>query len=165
MSRVKHIFMATLLSFMSAVSFSAFASDNEAFEASKLSAIEAIDIATDKVAGQVTEVEFETKRDRAYYEVDVRVDDQKHEFKIDANSGEVFKSKMRAEKKEIKTQAVTMREAITTAENETQAKTKEADLKNKQGDSYYKIKTIKDKSKFKVKVDASSGEILEVKEK
>lgn len=165
MQILKNATLACLATVMSVASFSAFADDDDwrAMQRSKLNAAQALVVATDKVGGQAVELEFDEDDGRGYYEVKVYTSNKEYELKVDANSGRIVESEVDRERNKKSNVKVTLRQAILTAERETQAKTKKAELKNRgDRDSYYEIDTIRRDTDYEVKIDANSGRVLKV---
>ncbi len=137
----------------------------EAFQNSRVTATQAIGVATRKVTGQASEVDFKYKNGKSYYEVEVVSGSQKHEIQVDAVTGTILNTKVEAGKDKDKAKpqvAISLQQAISAAEAKTKGKAQEADLKNKDGQIYYKVETITGTQKHDVKVDANNGQILAV---
>ncbi|WP_273402525.1 PepSY domain-containing protein [Actinobacillus porcinus] len=175
MSKGKKVLSALLASAILIGGASAYASSNPekqaAFEQAAVSATQAVQVATAKVAGKATEVDFKFKNGSSYYKVDVVQDNQgnaeKHEIVVDAKTGEILadnvetkhhkkdKDHARAEVK------LSLEEAIDISVKNTGGKVKEADLKAKKGQARYVIETIKDGKDYKTVVDANSGNVIQ----
>ena len=132
-----------------------------ALQNSKISASKAIDLATQKVAGQAVSVDF----DRDFgtrYEVDIiTANGNKHEVKIDANTGAVVAEQRKMGKRRAFNASVSLKQAIQTAIAQTQGTVKEAGLDHDDGFVHYEIETVQANGiKQKIHVDAQTGEVL-----
>lgn len=166
MKILKNTILASLATAMSLASFTVLADDDDwrAMQRSKLNATQALIIATDKVAGQAVELSFDEDDGHAYYEIDIYSSNKKHELRVDANSGKVVESEIDHERDSKVSVEVSLQQAMIIAERETQAKTKNAELKNRSdSDSYYEVETIRKNTEYEVKIDANSGEVLQIK--
>ncbi|EGZ51344.1 PepSY domain-containing protein [Neisseria wadsworthii] len=127
---------------------------------SKISAQQAIDIASKKVKGYAEEVNFEHKNISSYYEVDIIANGQKHEIKIDAANGNILAEKTTPHYNQSAAQpAVSLKQAVTAALAKTGGHAKEADLKHKAGEVFYKVETVNKGQKQYVKVNAKTGAV------
>ncbi|MDG2960709.1 PepSY domain-containing protein [Bisgaard Taxon 10/6] len=172
MSKSKKVLSALLASAVLLGGASAYASSHPekqaAFEQAAISAAQAVQTATGKVAGKATEVDFKFKNGSSYYKVDVLRDNQgnaeKHEVVVDAKTGEVLadnvETKSHKKDKAYAEAKVSLEQAIDIAAQKTGGKVKEADLEAKKGASRYEIESIKDGKKYKTVVDAASGEVI-----
>ncbi len=167
MSNRKITFTALIATIAMAASAGTYAASNPdktaAFGQSRINASQAVAAAVAKVGGNATEVDFKHKNGQSYYEVEVVASGQKHEVKVDAASGKVINSKVENDKDSdaVKPAArVSLQQAIATAESKTGGRVKEADLKNKNGQTYYELETLNGNQKQEVKVDAASGQVL-----
>lgn len=127
---------------------------------SKISTVQAIDIASKKVKGYAEEVNFEHKSISNYYEVDIIANGQKHEIKIDATSGNILAEKVNPYYNQPAAQpAVSLKQAVTAALAKTGGHAKEADLKHRAGEVFYKVETVNNGQKQYVKVNAKTGAV------
>ena len=139
------------------------------FAQAKVSTSQAIDAAERKVGGHASEVDFKHKNGSSYYKVEVLANQQKHEVKIDANSGQVLSSEVETEQdsdhvKNATPPAISLKQAIAAAEAKTGGRAKEADLERKNDQVYYDVEVlVNNGQKQKVKVDAANGAVLSVK--
>ncbi len=177
MSKSKKVLSALLASAVLLGGASAYASshpekqaafEQAAFEQAAISAAQAVQTATDKVAGKATEVDFKFKNGSSYYKVDVLRDNQgnaeKHEVVVDAKTGEVLadnvETKSHKKDKPYAEAKISLEQAIDIATQKTGGKVKEANLEAKKGASRYEVESIKDGKKYKTIVDAGSGEVI-----
>ena len=129
------------------------------FDSAAITAEQAINTALNQIPGQAVKVDFEHKMGKAYYEVDINHGNQKHEVKVDAASGKVIKSDVENLKNPV-TASVSLQQAIAKAQATVGGKVKEAKLKTKEGQIYYKIETVNQQAKHELKIDANNGSIL-----
>ena len=129
------------------------------FDSAAITAEQAINTALNQIPGQAVKVDFEHKMGKAYYEVDIKQKKKKHEVKIDAASGKIIKSDVENLKNPV-TASVSLQQAIAKAQATVGGKIKEAKLKTKEGQMYYKIETVNQQAKHELKIDANNGSIL-----
>ena len=137
--------------------------ENAAFAQSKITAAQAVDKAVAKIGGQAVEVNFDLKRGRSIYKVEVQNGGKEYDVYVDAASGEVVDSREDYKNNPNKTRPAvrtTLKQAIAAAEAKTGGRAKEADLKYKSGTPVYKVETVSGTQKHKVRVDAQSGQVL-----
>lgn len=69
--------------------------EHQALQQAKVSLEQALQVATDSMPGSVaTEVSFDVEQGVSMYEVKLVADNQKHEVKVDANTGSILSSKL-----------------------------------------------------------------------
>lgn len=69
--------------------------EHQALQQAKVSLEQALQVATDSMPGSVaTEVSFDVEQGVSMYEVKLAADNQKHEVKVDANTGSILSSKL-----------------------------------------------------------------------
>ena len=129
------------------------------FDSAAITAEQAINTALNQIPGQAVKVDFEHEMGKAYYEVDINHGNQKHEIKVDAASGKIIKSDVENLKNPV-TASVSLQQAITKAQVTVGGKVKEAKLKTKEGQMYYKIEMVNQLAKHELKIDANNGSIL-----
>ncbi|WP_051599224.1 PepSY domain-containing protein [Metaclostridioides mangenotii] len=121
-------------------------------------------------------VELELDKNHNYYLYDIEAvdDENKYEFSIDAQTSKIIKDEtemldehekngVAREQKINFDEAIIPSKAMDIATKKQSGVVKEWSLKNKNGITYYEIKIIENKTEHKVKVDAKSSEVLEVK--
>jgi uncharacterized membrane protein YkoI len=80
---------------LSMTAFTAVADDDDWKESrTKISRAKAVSIAQSRVPGRVIDVDFENDDGRAYYEIEIRGKRNKHEIKVDANTGRIISNKV-----------------------------------------------------------------------
>jgi uncharacterized membrane protein YkoI len=121
-------------------------------------------------------VELELDKNHNYYLYDIEAvdDENKYEFSIDAQTSKIIKDEtemldehekngVAREQKINFDEAIIPSKAMDIATKKQSGVVKEWSLKNKNGITYYEVKIIENKTEHKVKVDAKSSEVLEVK--
>lgn len=69
--------------------------EHQALQQAKVSLEQALKVATDSMPGSVaTEISFDVEQGVSMYEVKLVADNQKHEVKVDANTGSILSSKL-----------------------------------------------------------------------
>lgn len=69
--------------------------EHQALQQAKVSLEQALKVATDSMPGSVaTEVSFDVEQGVSVYEVNLIADNQKHEVKVDANTGSILSTKL-----------------------------------------------------------------------
>lgn len=172
MTMLKKTVIGLLTASIMTASLGAYASNHQAtemtaFQQSSVTATDAIKTATAKFANSyASEIDFKDKNGQLYYSVEVIADNQKNKVNVDAKTGQILTSKVEKEsdkekKDEVKPKtAITLEQAIATVEIQSKGKVKEADLKTKNGQSYYKVETLVGSKLETTKVDATSGKII-----
>lgn len=169
MSKGEKVLSALLASAILIGGASAYASSNPeklaAFNQATISALQAVQAATAKVAGKATEVDFNFKNGSSYYKVDVVQANQgsveKHEVVVHANTGAILADNI--EYKSHKNRAdvnISLEKALSIAEKSTGGKVKEADLDRDHGVARYEVESIKDGKTYKTVIDANSGNVI-----
>lgn len=152
---------------------SAYASNDSdkqaAFEQATVSAMQAVQTATAKVAGKATDVDFKFKNGSSIYKVDVIQDNQgngeKHEIVVDAKTGEILadnvKDKHHKKNKVQPELKLSLEQAIDIALQKAGGKVKEAELDREHDTMHYKIESIKEGKTYKTVIDANSGNVIQ----
>ena len=145
--------------------------DQEAFGKAQITAAQALSAAQAKIGAdaKVKGVDFEHSTfGKDHFKVELFANGQKHKVAVDATSGEILGTESKTPKKvtvspnaEVAPQ-VSFQQAMDTAIAKTGGKVAEADLKNKQGNAFYKIETVNNGVVYKVAVDANSGQIIDM---
>lgn len=164
------LLIAAVLATSAGVYASSGSDKTAAFNQSQINATQAVEAAIGSVSGKATEVDFKYKKGQSYYEVEViAADGQKHEIKVDSNSGAVLESKIDSDKDSddaAKAAApISLLQAIETAKSQAAGEVKEAELKNKDGQSYYSISVVQDNQTQKVRIDSNTGAVISVQAK
>ena len=137
---------------------------DSALQQSRFDAVQAVDIAVQKVGGAAESVGFKHKNGSSYFEVDVIAGNQKHEVKIDAASGQVLGSKAEndsdSDSAQLQQAGISLRQAVSAAVAKTGGVAKEAEWENENGQSYYKVETIANGQEYDVKIDAQNGSVI-----
>jgi uncharacterized membrane protein YkoI len=172
MTMTKNAWQILLAATLSVTSFTAVADDDDWQSANvKISPAQAAAIATTRISGDVVDLDFEYDDGRPYYEIEVQGRRNKHEIRIDANSGRIILDRVDYDddddnypKKSPRSAAtIPMQRAIALAERQTGARVKKVELKNQgKEDSYYEIETERGDVEYEVKIDAYNGRILKV---
>lgn len=136
---------------------------------SKITLMQAIDIAKQNAKGDLVSAKFDYDDDDATseYEVELVANGTSYEVKIDANTGKVLKTKQEAlDKKDMaeysamKQAKVTLTSAMQTASQSVNGKVISAEFELKKGQSLYDIEVIKGNQKYEVSIDANTGKVL-----
>lgn len=132
------------------------------FAQSRISATQAVEAAQSETGGRAVEVGFKHKNSQSYYEVEVLTANEAREVRVDAASGKVLDSKVEKDSDgKAQVQAgITLQQAIAAAEAKTQGRAKEADLKEKNGQTVYEVETVAGNQKYETRVNAADGSIL-----
>ncbi|MDQ0175611.1 PepSY domain-containing protein [Bacillus chungangensis] len=140
----------------------------------KLSTDEALEIAKEKSEGDVTELGVEKENNRYVYKIEMMTDTEETEVKIDADTGDILKeitepldqdeiNTERQRKKIDLTNTIGHKKAISIAKKEENGNAIEWMLKRENGPTYYEIDLLDERqNEFEIKVDAQSGNVLEV---
>ena len=173
MSKGKKVLSALLASAILIGGASAYASSNPekqaAFEQATVSAAQAVQAATAKVAGKATEVDFNFKNGSSYYKVDVVQDNQsngeKHEIVVDAKTGEILADNVKTKhhkKDKVRPEAkVTLEQAMDIATQQASGKIKDVELDREHNSLRYEVESIKDGKTYKTVIDANSGNVIQ----
>ncbi|GAA0238964.1 PepSY domain-containing protein [Metaclostridioides mangenotii] len=141
----------------------------------KLSYTEAIEKFREKHKNtDIVELELDKNHNYYLYDVEAVDDENKYEFSIDAQTSKIIKDEtemldehekngVAREQKINFDEAIIPSKAMDIATKKQSGVVKEWSLKNKNGITYYEVKIIENKTEHKVKVDAKSSEVLEVK--
>lgn len=168
MQIVQKSLMSLVALSMSLAAFSAGAATDKGqrIQGLKISPTEAVSIATSQAQGEAVELDLD--RDRASYEIEIQGASDKHKIEVDADSGEVLQNRIDKDyfqNKKRREAGIPMQDVIKIAEDATQARVKEVDLEDgKDQNNYYKVETINAENKFKLKIDATDGKIIERKD-
>ncbi|WP_373745871.1 PepSY domain-containing protein [Neisseria dentiae] len=133
-----------------------------AFEQAAVSAGQAVQAASQKVQGRATAVDFKHKNGQSHYQVEIVSGNQKHEVRVDANSGQVLDSKAEQNRKQetIPNAAISIEQAIAAAQSKNGGKAKDAELDNENGQAVYKVETVSGTQKHDVVVNAGNGQVI-----
>lgn len=140
----------------------------------KLSTDEALQIAKEKSEGDVTELGVEKENNRYVYKIEMMTDTEETEVKIDADTGDILKENTEPlDQDEINTErqrkkidlnnTIDYKKAISIAKKEENGNAIKWMLKREDGPTYYEIDLLDEQqNKYEIKVDAQSGNVLEV---
>ncbi|MDO5651217.1 MAG: PepSY domain-containing protein, partial [Moraxella sp.] len=140
-----------------------------ALEQSAITAVQAIINAT-KSGGYATEVDFKHKNSQSYYKVEVQTATGTQKVFVDATNGQIINTRADNNRDNdddndvvIANPRISMQQAITIAQASTNgsSKAKDAELKSRNGQVYYSIELLNNGQKQKVRVDATSGQIMQ----
>ena len=143
-----------------------------AVEQSKVSLDEAIKIAQGSAQGDLIEVEFDQKDHSAMgkYEIEFVNGDHKIEVKIDANTGEIIKTKEKRLDKDdlgeyntMKQAGLSLTDAMHKAVQTVDGHVVEAEFDVEDGQAMYEIEIAKGDQVHKLVIDATSGDVVENK--
>ena len=120
--------------------------------------------------GQVREIKLKNRRGIPVYEVEVLKDNMEHEFRIDANTGNILSSKSEMEDPDELRSDTSIRNANTKVTLD-QAKrialtnagggtVRDYKLERKTNGYVFEIDVIKDNAKYEYKIDAETGNII-----
>ena len=136
----------------------------ESFQAltqSKISAAQAVAIAEKASGARADSIGLEMKKGRPVYDIDLRDDQQEHEYRVDAVNGEILKQESEHEKNMPRYAAITLTQAIDTAEKEVGAKVVDAELEGRRSGLVYEVKLLAvDGGRYFAEVSADDGKIL-----
>ena len=131
-------------------------------------------LAEKEVGGLVSDIELEQKKSGAVFEVEVQTDKAEYELNIDAKTGEVLRVKEEAHSDEYSLKdtkslqamvadgkLITEQAAIDIATKQAAGTLTKVKLKEKDGNTYYKIEIQDDKFEHEFKIDAVTGSVLE----
>ena len=106
-----------------------------ALEQSKISAAQAIATAEKDTGATADSIDLKLKRDAVIYEIELFDSAQEYEIRIDATSGEIFSRKSGQKANPPAKSAVSLSQAIETAEGQGKGKVVEADLEGRRDGS------------------------------
>ena len=136
---------------------------------SKVSLTQAINIAKQNAKGDIVSAEFDYDDDDATgkYEIELVGNGTSYEVKIDANTGQVLKTKQeKLDKKDMveysamKQAKVTLTTAMQIAAQSVNGKVIGAEFELERGQSVYDTKIVKDNQIYDVSIDANTGKVL-----
>ena len=133
-----------------------------ALEQSKISAAQAIATAEKDTGATADSIDLKLKRDAVIYEIELFNSAQEYEIRIDATSGEILSRKSGQKANPPAKSAVSLTQAIETAEGQGKGKVVEAELEGRRdGSVVYETKVIgSDGSRYDIDVSASDGKVL-----
>ena len=133
-----------------------------ALEQSKISAAQAIATAEKDTGATADSIDLKLKRDAVIYEIELFDSAQEYEIRIDATSGEIHSRKSGQKANPPAKSAVSLTQAIETAEGQGKGKVVEAELEGRRdGSVVYETKVIgSDGSRYDIDVSASDGKVL-----
>ena len=133
-----------------------------ALEQSKISAAQAIATAEKDTGATADSIDLKLKRDAVIYEIELFDSAQEYEIRIDATSGEILSRKSGQKANPPSKSAVSLSQAIETAEGQGKGKVVEAELEGRRdGSVVYETKVISsDGSRYDIDVSASDGKVL-----
>lgn len=133
-----------------------------ALEQSKISAAQAIATAEKDTGATADSIDLKLKRDAVIYEIELFDSAQEYEIRIDATSGEILSRKSGQKANPPAKSAVSLSQAIETAEGQGKGKVVEAELEGRRdGSVVYETKVIgSDGSRYDIDVSASDGKVL-----
>ena len=133
-----------------------------ALEQSKISAAQAIATAEKDTGATADSIDLKLKRDAVIYEIELFDSAQEYEIHIDATSGEILSRKSGQKANPPAKSAVSLTQAIETAEGQGKGKVVEAELEGRRdGSVVYETKVIgSDGSRYDIDVSASDGKVL-----
>lgn len=130
----------------------------------ELDIVAAAAIATESTDARVIEAEFESKRDKLIWEIELLDSENREiEVKVDINTGEIISQE--AENKHRQgvitemDETLSMAEAVAIVKGTAQGDVVEAELEGDDGELNWELKLIGD-DKGKYRVNANSGELL-----
>ena len=133
---------------------------------SKASVHQAMNLAKQKVAGDIISAEFDGDN-QGEYEVKLIQGNQKYEVKINAATGEIIKTKQESmDKKDLAEVAawrqskIQLNQAISIAQQTTAGQVMGAEFDFKYGKGIYEMKVAKQGQKHKLDIDANTGAVL-----
>lgn len=133
---------------------------------SKASLHQAMNLAKQKVAGDIISAEFDGDN-QGEYEVKLIQGNQKYEVKINAATGEIIKTKQESmDKKDLAEVAawrqskIQLNQAISIAQQTTAGQVMGAEFDFKYGKGIYEMKVAKQGQKHKLDIDANTGAVL-----
>lgn len=136
---------------------------------SKVSLTQAINIAKQNAKGDIVSAEFDYDDDDATgkYEIELVGNETSYEVKIDANTGQVLKTKQeKLDKKDMveysamKQAKVTLTTAMQIAAQSVNGKVISAEFELERGQSVYDTKIVKGNQIYDVSIDANTGKVL-----
>ena len=152
-----------LIALLAATSF-AHAGDSSreinAAASASISTGQAVQIAESNAGGQATEVDIDLRKDnKLVYEVEVQQGNKEIDLVIDANSGKVLLRKEEVDNHPDRLAPISLRDAIARAEADG-SKVLEAQLSHKKGHLFFKVKTLKNRTVQKFRLDGTTGEVI-----
>lgn len=130
----------------------------------ELDIVAAAAIATDSTDARVIEAEFESKRDKLFWEIEmIDSENREIEVKVDINTGEIIsqetEGKHRKDSIADMGETLSMADAVAIVKGAAQGDVIEAELEGEDGELIWELKLIgNDKGKYRV--NANSGELL-----
>lgn len=136
--------------------------DVVALEQSKISAAQAIAIAEKETNATADSLDLEMKRGAAVYDIELFDSAQEYEIRVDAVSGEIVGRKSEQKANLPAKSAISLTQAVETAEGQGKGKVIEADLDGRRdGSVVYEVKVINsDGSRYDIDVSAADGTVL-----
>jgi hypothetical protein len=136
--------------------------DVVALEQSKISAAQAIAIAEKETNATADSLDLEMKRGAAVYDIELFDSAQEYEIRVDAVSGEIVGRKSEQKANLPAKSAISLTQAVETAEGQGKGKVVEADLDGRRdGSVVYEVKVINsDGSRYDIDVSAADGIVL-----
>ena len=133
-----------------------------ALEQSKISAAQAIAIAEKETNATADSLDLEMKRGAAVYDIELVDSAQEYEIRVDAVSGEIVGRKSEQKANLPAKSAISLTQAVETAEGQGKGKVVEADLDGRRdGSVVYEIEVINsDGSRYDIDVSAADGTVL-----
>lgn len=133
-----------------------------ALEQSKISAAQAIAIAEKDTKATADSLDLEMKRNAAVYDIELFDSAQEYEIRVDAVSGEILARKSEQKANLPAKSAISLTQAVETAEGQGKGKVVEADLDGRRdGSVVYEIKVINsDGSRYDIDISAADGKVL-----
>ena len=131
----------------------------------ELDIVAAATIATDSTGARVIEAEFESKRDKLIWEIEmIDSDNREIEVEVDINTGEIASEETEGKHRKDSTtdmdEVLSMDEAVNIVKGAAQGDVIEAELEGDDGQLIWELKLIgNDKGKYRV--NANSGELLQ----
>jgi len=131
----------------------------------ELDIVAAAAIATDATDARILEAEFESKRDKLIWEIEmIDSENQEIEVKVDISTGEIISQENDGKYKKLSMadmdETLSMAEAVSIVKAVANGEVVEAELEGKDGELIWELKLIgNDKGKYRV--DANSGALLQ----
>lgn len=128
----------------------------------KITPVQAIAAAQKQAPGTATEIQLKGRYGTPVYQVETRQGNQENTVHIDATNGNILGSRSEHEWKPVRPAAITLAQAIQTAQNAVKGSVLDAELDSKRGKVVYKVEILAaNNMQHKVIVDASNGSVLE----
>lgn len=126
------------------------------------------DIALNKQAGRVEEIEVETEAGEQYYDVEIENDDSEYDVQIEAATGKVVPVNAKVEDdldddddiQLRKQDIISEKEAIAIAEKEANGRVTEIELDEDDRLIVYEVEVISKKSEVDIEINAVTGEVI-----